>query len=170
MVLIDTSVWIDYFQATESSHAPALESLIRDNNRAMICGIILQEVLQGIRDDKSYTLTKDRLSRLPYLEIDKDTYASSLYRILRTKGITVPPVDVTLAGLAVQRDIPLYTRDEHFKAIAKHSDLKLYNAPATFLKIAVNPSSVTKTTICRPLSATSTSIPSGSASSRPSKN
>jgi len=128
VVLIDTSVWIDYFQTAESSHASALQFLIRDNNRAMICGIILQEVLQGIRDEKSYTLTKDRLSRLPYLEIDKDTYvyASSLYRILRTKGITVPPVDVTLAGLAVQRDIPLYTRDEHFKAIAKHSGLKLY--------------------------------------------
>ena len=71
MVLVDTSVWIDYFQAAESNHASALESLIRDNNRAMICGIILQEVLQGIRDDKSYTLTKDRLSRLPYLELDK---------------------------------------------------------------------------------------------------
>jgi predicted nucleic acid-binding protein len=121
-------VWIDFFQASESSHAAALESLIRDNNRAMICGIILQEVLQGIRDNTSYTLTKDRLSRLPYLEIDKETYlyASSLYRILRVKGITVPPVDVTLAGLAVQRGIPLYTRDEHFKAIAKHSGLKLF--------------------------------------------
>jgi hypothetical protein len=94
----------------------------------MICGIILQEVLQGIRDDKSYALTKDRLSRLPYLEIDKETYlyASSLYRNLRAKGITVPPIDVTLAGLAVQRVVPLYTRDEHFKVIAKHSDLKLF--------------------------------------------
>lgn len=128
MVLIDTSVWIDFFRASESSHAPAIESLIRDNNRAMICGIILQEILQGIRDDKSYALTKDRLSRLPYLEIDKETYiyASSLYRILRAKGITVPPVDVTLAGLAVQRGIPLYTRDDHFKEIAKHSSLKLF--------------------------------------------
>jgi len=94
----------------------------------MTCGIILQEILQGIRDDKSYTQTKDRLSRLPYLEIDKETYiyASSLYRILRVKGITVPPVDVTLAGLAVQRSIPLFTHDEHFKTIARHSDLKLF--------------------------------------------
>lgn len=128
MVLIDTSVWIDFFQASESSHALALESLIRDNNRAMICGIVLQEVLQGIRDEKSYALTKDRLSKLPYLEIEKETYlyASSLYRVLRAKGITVPPVDVTLAGLAVQNNIPLYTRDEHFKAIARHSGLKLF--------------------------------------------
>ena len=128
MVLIDTSVWIDFFQASESSHALALESLIRNNNRAMICGIILQEILQGIKYDRSYTFAKDRLARLPYLEIDKETYvyASSLYRILRAKGITVPPVDVTLAGLAVQKNIPLYTRDDHFKAIAKHSGLKLF--------------------------------------------
>ena len=46
----------------------------RDKNRAVTCGIILQEILQGIRDDKSYTQTKDRLSRLPSLEIDKETY------------------------------------------------------------------------------------------------
>jgi predicted nucleic acid-binding protein len=94
----------------------------------MICGIILQEILQGIKDDRSYTFTKDRLSKLPHLEIDKETYiyAASLYRFLRAKGITVQPVDVTLAGLAIQRNIPLYTRDEHFKAIAKHSDLKLF--------------------------------------------
>jgi predicted nucleic acid-binding protein len=128
VVLIDTSVWIDFFQASESSHALALESLIRNNNRAMICGITLQEILQGIKDERSYTFTKDRLSKLPYLEIDKETYiyAASLYRILRAKGITVQPVDVTLAGLAIQSNIPLYTRDEHFKAIAKHSDLKLF--------------------------------------------
>jgi predicted nucleic acid-binding protein len=128
VVLIDTSVWIDYFQTAESSHALALDSLIRDNNRAVICGIIIQEILQGIRDDKSYRMTKDRLSRLPYLEIDKETYiyASSLFRILRAKGITVSPIDVTLAGLAVQRHLLLYTRDDHFKAIAEHSDLKLF--------------------------------------------
>ena len=128
MVLIDTSVWIDFFQGSESSHVLTLESLIRSNNRAMICGIILQEILQGIKDERSYTRTKDRLLKLPYLEIDKETYiyASSLYRLLRAKGITVPPVDVTLAGLAVQRDIPLYTRDEHFKVVAKYSELKLF--------------------------------------------
>ncbi len=128
MVLVDTSVWIDFFQDSESRHAATLELLIRDNNRAVICGIILQEILQGIRDEKSYAWTKDRLSRLPYLEADKETYlyASSLYRVLRTKGITIPSVDVTLAALAVTMGIPFFTRDDHFKVISRYVDLKLF--------------------------------------------
>ncbi len=129
MVLVDTSVWIDFLQDPNSHHAAALESLIRENNRAVVCGIILQEILQGIRDEKNYTLTKERLSRLPYLDIDKETYlyASSLYRMLRTKGITIPPVDATIASLAIHRSIPLYTKDDHFSAIVKYAKLKLFS-------------------------------------------
>ena len=50
MVLVDTSIWIDFFQAPESHTGSALESLIKDHNSVAICGIVLQEVLQGIRN------------------------------------------------------------------------------------------------------------------------
>ncbi len=130
MVLVDTSVWIDFLQDPDSRHAAALEALILENNRAVTCGIILQEILQGIKDEKNFTLTKDRLFRLPYIDIDKATYlyASSLYRMLRAKGITIPAVDVTIASLAVRRGIPLYTKDDHFKSIARHAKLKLFSS------------------------------------------
>ncbi|MFA5846105.1 MAG: PIN domain nuclease [Thermodesulfovibrionales bacterium] len=128
MLIIDTSVWIDFFQNPQSTYQETLEGLIRDNNRAVICGIILQEILQGIKDNQSYEITKQRLIKLPFIDTDKEIYlyASSLYKKLRSKGITVPPVDVTIAAIAIRNKIPILTDDEHFKTIAKHSELKLY--------------------------------------------
>ena len=82
MLIIDTSVWIDFFQNPESAYQETLEGLIRDNNRAVICGIILQEILQGIKDNQSYEITKQRLIKLPFIDTDKEIYlyASSLYK------------------------------------------------------------------------------------------
>lgn len=129
MVLVDTSIWIDFFQHPASPEADRLEDLIREHNRAVLCGIILQEALQGIRDNKSYTATKERLTKLPFLDMSKETYlaAASLYRSLRAKGITVPSADTSIAALAIFNHIPLYTKDDHFNIIAKHTRLELYS-------------------------------------------
>ena len=122
-------LWIDYFQSSDSNLAEMVEGLIKDYNRAMICGIVLQEILQGIKDNRSYMYTKARLSKLPFLSANKETYiyASSLYRILRSKCVTIHSVDMTIAALSIVNEIPLFTRDKHFRTIAKHSELKLYN-------------------------------------------
>ncbi len=129
MVLIDTSIWIEFFQHPVSPQAAGLEELIREHNRAVLCGIILQEVLQGIRDNKSHAATKERLTKLPYLDMSKEIYlaAASLYRLLRAKGITVPSADTTIAALAIFNHIPLFTKDDHFNIIAKHTKLELYS-------------------------------------------
>ena len=128
MVLVDTSIWIDFFQNSNSIYQEKLENLIRDNNRAVICGIILQEILQGIKDSGSYELTKERLLRLPFINTEREIYlyAASLYRTLRNKGITAPPVDVTIAAIAIKNGIPVFSSDEHFKAIERHSEVELY--------------------------------------------
>jgi hypothetical protein len=128
VVLIDTSIWIDFFQHPDSPHATRLEDLIKEHNRAVLCGIVLQEVLQGIRDDKSHVVTKERLIKLPYLDMSKEIHlaAAALYRSLRARGITVPSADTSIAALAIYNHIPLYTRDDHFNIVAKFTKLKLY--------------------------------------------
>jgi predicted nucleic acid-binding protein len=128
VVLIDTSIWIDFFQSPVSPQAAKLEDLIREHNRAVLCGIILQEILQGIRDNKSHAVTKERMTKLPYLDMSKEVHlaAASLYRSLRAKGMTVPSADTSIAALAILNHIPLYTKDEHFNIIAKHTKLELY--------------------------------------------
>ena len=128
MVLVDTSLWIDFFQHPASSQAARLEDLIREHNQVVLCGIILQEVLQGIRDNKSHAATKERLTKLPYLDMNKEIHlaAASLYRSLRAKGITVPSADTSIAALAIFYNISLFTKDDHFNSIAKNTRLELY--------------------------------------------
>lgn len=128
MVLVDTSIWIDFFQAPESDSAATLELLISDHNRVALCGIVLQEVLQEIREPKSFALVRERLLKFPFLESQRETWllAASLYRDLRATGITLPSVDVSIAAIAIQNDMPLFTRDRHFAEMAKVSGLRLY--------------------------------------------
>ena len=93
-----------------------------------LCGIVLQEVLQGIRNQNSFVLVRERLLKFPFIEANLDTWllAASLYRDLRAKGITMPPVDVTIATIAIQNDVPFFSRDSHFEEVALVSALRLY--------------------------------------------
>ncbi|MEI6208870.1 MAG: PIN domain nuclease [Desulfuromonadales bacterium] len=128
MVLVDTSIWIDFFQAPDCETASVLTSLIKDHNRVVLCGIVLQEVLQGIRNQNSYDIVRVRLLTFPFVEATRETWllAARLYRDLRANGITMPPVDVSIAAIAIQHDISLFSRDAHFSEVAKVSGLRLF--------------------------------------------
>lgn len=128
MVLVDTSVWIDFFQSPKSNAAAQLEALIRGHNRVVLCGIVLQEILQGIRHPESFEQVRERMLKFPYIETDRDTWllAASLYRKLRANGTTLPPVDLTIAALAIRNSLTLFTKDSHFKAVADISGLGLF--------------------------------------------
>ena len=128
MVLVDTSIWVDFYQHPNSLHADKLADLIRGHNRVVVCGIILQEILQGIRDNKSHTATKEQLMKFPYLDMSRNVHlaAAALYRSMRVKGITVPSADTAIAALAMHHHISLYTKDDHFRVIAQYTKLDLY--------------------------------------------
>jgi predicted nucleic acid-binding protein len=128
MLLVDTSVWIDFFQCPESETANTLATLIKGHNQVVLCGFVLQEILQGIKERKSYDLVREHLLTFPYIDTNRETWllAASMYRDLRAQGITLPPVDVAIGALAVQHSLLLFTRDEHFRKIAGNSGLKLY--------------------------------------------
>lgn len=66
--------------------------------------------------------------KFPFVEANLDTWllAASHYHELRTKGITMPLVDVTIAAIAILNDIPLFSRDAHFVEVAQVSGLRLY--------------------------------------------
>jgi predicted nucleic acid-binding protein len=71
MTLVDTSVWIDFLAARNTVQAGAFESLIDQREDLCLCGVILTEVLQGIRDGKQYKQTESVLSSLIYLPMDQ---------------------------------------------------------------------------------------------------
>ncbi|CAD7782239.1 MAG: Ribonuclease VapC15 [Candidatus Methanoperedenaceae archaeon GB37] len=129
IVLVDTTVWIDFFAARSSDHVMALDNLIRNREDICICGIILTEVLQGIRKDSQFKKTRELFNNLLFLPMPYPVFlrAAEIYRSLRRKGITLrKSVDCMIASVAIENDIPLLHNDKDFKAIEEHCGLKCY--------------------------------------------
>lgn len=121
MMLVDTSVWIDFFAARNTAQVVVLESSIDQRVDLCLCGIILTEVLQGIRDDKQYKQTEAVLSNLIYLPMDQSTFllAANVYRTLRSRGITIRnSVDCMIAAVCIEHKAELLHNDRDFDYIA----------------------------------------------------
>jgi len=128
MVLIDSSVWIDFFSARPLPHVAAMESIIEYREDVCICGIILAEVLQGIRNDIEFRKTKELLNTLIFLPMQHTVFLRSaeIYRKLRKKGITVrKPLDCMIASVAIENNILLLHNDKDFQPIEKYCGLKI---------------------------------------------
>ena len=128
MVLVDTTVWIDFLGNRPQPHVTALRRLIENGEDLCLCGLVLAEILQGIRSDSAYRTTRDYLGDLIYLPMRRATFvrAAEMYRSLRKKGVTIrKPVDCMIASVAIEHDVPLLHNDGGFEQIAGHSNLKV---------------------------------------------
>lgn len=127
-VVIDTSVWISYFNGVSSAETDLLhESLAKD---LIILGdIVFLEILQGIRDDAQYRKTKTYLKATTQVQMINPSLAVSYadyYRALRKKGITIRKTnDVIIAGYCIVNDLPLLQNDRDFKPFQQYFNLKL---------------------------------------------
>ena len=130
MVLVDTTVWINFFADRNVLHVAALQELIENEKDLCLCGVILAEVLQGIRSDAEYIETKDYLTDLIFLPMRQITFvrAAELYRFLRKRGVTIrKPIDCMIAAVAIENDICLLHNDRDFDHIAKYSKLRVWD-------------------------------------------
>jgi len=116
-VLVDTSIWIDFFRNTRSP-AGDLMDLLLSENRVVLCGIVEMEILQGLMA-KERARTEALFELLPYIETGREDFraAGLLWQQLRRKGITIPATDCLIARLCIHRRIPLFSLDAHFDGI-----------------------------------------------------
>jgi predicted nucleic acid-binding protein len=134
VVLVDTTVWVDFFNDKKTDHVQALEHLVEDEKDICICGVILAEVLQGIRDDTDYRKTYSRFDSFLYLPMDRHTFvkAAELYRSLRRRGITIrKTVDCLIAAVAIEHKIPLLHNDKDFDPLEEFCSLKVLHPSGT---------------------------------------
>ena len=127
-VLVDTSVWIDFFAGRENVQVQVLTSLLEEKENICICGIILTEILQGIRNDEDCARTGRLLESLIFLQMSRDTFlqAARMYRRLRGKGITIRnSLDCMIAAVAREYHLPLLQRDRDFVPLAEHCGVVL---------------------------------------------
>ena len=126
MILVDTSVWIDYLNGTQSRHTDTLDIAIVEGVVAM-GDLIFLEILLGIRDDREYRMTKQSLETLEQLEMfgkGMSEKCAENYRVLRKKGITIrKTTDVIIATYCIEQKLPLLFSDQDFIPFVDHLGL-----------------------------------------------
>jgi len=123
MILVDTSVLIDFLKGTKSETVEKLEWVLQKGIPFGINSFIFQEVLQGVTSEKEYTLLDSylRTQRFYHLKDAIESYASAarIYMDCRKKGITVTStIDCLIAVTALEHDLLLLHNDSDFAAIA----------------------------------------------------
>lgn len=128
-VLVDTSVWIDAFNGKKNPPSELLSKLIDDNANIVLCPVIIQEILQGIKEDRNYKQVKENLTGFEVLDLDavEAAYgAADLYRKARKEGITIRKSnDCLIAFYAISCKAMLLHNDSDFDKIANFSELSI---------------------------------------------
>ncbi len=117
-VLVDTSIWIRYFNEPDSQEAERLTALL-EQERVYLAGVVLAEILQGAKNRKEFNLLRESLAVLPLLKETDKTWekVAELAYALRKKGIIVPLTACLLAVLARENSCLLFSLDKHFQCI-----------------------------------------------------
>jgi predicted nucleic acid-binding protein len=130
-LIFDTSVWIDFLRGKRNPQSDLLTSYIEQEDQVLLIPTILQEVLQGIREDTQYRQIKDIFSYFTVLQlppIQAAIGAAELYRALRKKGVTIRKSnDCLIAFYAIELTTSLVHLDGDFALISKHSKLKTWS-------------------------------------------
>ena len=128
MILVDSSVWVDYFNGTITPQTARLDGLL-GNEPLAIGDLILTEVLQGFHDDRDFHQARRMLTAVTVVELggqDIAIQAAKNFRTLRRKGITVrKTIDTVIATRCIESEYALLHNDRDFDPFAKHLGLRV---------------------------------------------
>lgn len=117
MILVDSSVWIDFFNGADTPQVTLLDNKLGDTP-ILVGDLILTEVLQGFKSNKDFEMAKQALERFQLREmVGKDIALRSAenYRRLRKSGITVrKTIDVVIATFCIENNVALLHSDRDF--------------------------------------------------------
>ncbi|MDD2744730.1 MAG: PIN domain nuclease [Rhodocyclaceae bacterium] len=126
MILVDSSVWIDYFRGTPTPQADRLDALLSTELLA-IGDLILTEVLQGFVSERDFNQAKTLLTALPIVTLagaDVAIQAARNFRQLRSLGVTVrKTIDTVIATHCIENGIALLYSDRDFEPFVEHLGL-----------------------------------------------
>ena len=131
MIMVDASVWIDFFTGSDTAETKHLADLLEDGAAPLgLADLSLFEVLRGFRHPQDFLAARQALAILPVVEIGGEhnaLAAAEHYRALRARGITVnSPVDVLLASYCIEHEHALLHSDRDFDALESLHGLKVW--------------------------------------------
>ncbi len=128
MMLVDSSVWIAYFNGKVNWQTDLLDELL-GKEPILIGDLILTEVLQGFRNDSDFRKAKEFLKALDFVELggrSNAVAAAMNYRVLRKKGITVrKTIDVLIGTYCIENDVALLHDDQDFVPMEQQLGLQV---------------------------------------------
>jgi predicted nucleic acid-binding protein len=128
VILVDSSVWVDYFRSADTPQVALLDSLFGRSPLA-VGDLIAAEVLQGVRDEREFNLVKKTLDAFEHIDLagyDLAVKASENYRSLRAIGVTIrKTIDTLIATRCIEDRLTLLHADRDFLPFAQHLGLKV---------------------------------------------
>ena len=127
MILVDTSVWIDFFSSAPGRGGAELRRMIQDSEPFALAGVVVAEILQGLTRDphriESFLAQWDRIEARGFTTWHD---AARIFRAGRARGISLTTIDTIVAAIAIEHDASVFTLDRDFARIARVAPLKLY--------------------------------------------
>ena len=127
MIVVDSSVWIDFFNGAQTSEVERLDAVLGVTPVA-VGDLIVVEVLQGFRSDRDVAAARQLFRSLPLLAMlgPQNAYkAAENYRALRSRGITVrKTIDGIIATACIEANLPLLFSDRDFLPYVEHLGLE----------------------------------------------
>jgi predicted nucleic acid-binding protein len=127
LILVDSSVWIDFLGSSPTSAGAELRRMIADAEPIALAGVIAAEILQGLKRDVGRL--EHYLSQWDMLEpngFSTCREAASIFRAARAKGVAFTTIDALIAAIALEHGATLFTLDKDFTRIAGTMRLPLY--------------------------------------------
>ncbi len=128
-MLVDTSVWIDYFNGYTSPEAERFAKAIGNDETIDLPGIVWTEILLGLRTETEAARIQNLLDAFDTVkEPTHQDYLESarIYRVCRNKGFTIrSTIDCLIAQLCLRDNLPLLSKDRDFKHISQCFPLRL---------------------------------------------
>ncbi|BAY52764.1 PIN domain protein [Thermostichus vulcanus NIES-2134] len=127
MIVVDSSVWIDFFRGVVTPESDRLESLLSIELLA-VGDLILTEVLQGFSTEKAFNQARKLMTSLDVITLGGQEIALQAarnYRALRAKGVTIrKTIDTIIATQCIEDDLPLLYSDRDFDPFVEHLGLR----------------------------------------------
>lgn len=131
MILVDTSVLIDYFADRDNEEVEKFQKILDRGNPFGICLPVYLEVLMGAKNDEEFKMLDSHLSTHHFYHLKYDNFsyeqAAKIYYKCRKQGFTIAStIDCLIAQTAIENDLYLLHRDRDFDRIANVVPLKLF--------------------------------------------
>lgn len=131
MILVDSSVWVDFFSSSPGRAGEELRRMIYDAEPFALTGVVVTEILQGLTREASRI--ERYLSQWEMLEPSGfKTYreAAAIFRLGRAKGVTLTTIRALIAAIALEHHASVFTLDKDFLCIARFTGLSLHSPRA----------------------------------------